>query len=63
MNTYHLKGHVQTAAGRIREMAGRIVGSLPLQDRGRAGQVIGRALVDRGDRKEQFRRITEAHIQ
>lgn len=63
MNAFHFKGHVQTAAGRAREIAGRIVGSQPLQDSGRAAQEIGRALVDRGDRREQFRRIAEAHIQ
>ena len=63
MNIYHLRGHAQAAAGRAREIAGRIVGSQPMQDSGRAAQVTGHALVDRGDRREQFRRIAEAHIQ
>jgi uncharacterized protein YjbJ (UPF0337 family) len=63
MNTHQFKGHAREATGRVREIAGRIFGSKPLEDRGRAEQVLGRALVDRGDRKEQFRRIAEAQIQ
>lgn len=62
MNTHQINGRIRQVAGKAKELIGRMVGHKGIEANGRAEQVLGRAQIDRGDRKEIFRRVAEAQI-
>jgi len=52
MNKHQVEGRVDQAAGKVKEVAGRVVGNEDLEARGLADQVKGKAQSTYGDVKE-----------
>jgi uncharacterized protein YjbJ (UPF0337 family) len=52
MNKDQVKGRVDEAEGKVKEMAGKLVGNEKLEAKGRIQQVVGKAQAKFGDVKK-----------
>ncbi len=52
MNKDQIKGRVEQATGKVKEVAGKVVGNERLETEGLAGQVKGKVQAGFGDAKE-----------
>ena len=52
INKDQVEGRAKAAVGKVQEVAGKVVGSLPEQAKGMANQVAGKAQAKFGDAKE-----------
>ncbi len=55
MNKHQVEGRTDQAAGKIKEVAGRVVGNERLESEGLADQVKGKAQAGYGDAKEDMK--------
>ncbi len=55
MNKHQVEGRTDQAAGKIKEVAGRVVGNEKLESEGLADQVKGKTQAGYGDAKEDLK--------
>ena len=55
MNSDQIKGRVEQATGKVKEVAGKVVGNEKLQTEGLADQVKGKVQAGYGDTKEDVK--------
>ena len=55
MNKHQVEGRTDQAAGKIKEVAGRVVGNEKLESEGLADQVKGKTQAGYGDAKESVK--------
>ena len=60
MSTTHVKGHVKEAEGKIKEVAGKLVGNESLEDKGKAEKIAGKHQAARADLKDDIKKLAEA---
>lgn len=60
MSKQHLKGHVKEAEGKIKEVAGKLVGNERLEEKGKAEKVAGKHEAARADLKEDIKKLAGA---
>ena len=60
MSTTHIKGHVKEAEGKIKEVAGKLVGNEPLAENGTAEKLAGKHEVSRADLKDDIKKLADA---
>ena len=58
MNKFQIEGQMQQFAGNIKQAVGRMIGSAPLQARGKMLCAIGRVQTYHGDRKQELQRLS-----
>ena len=56
MNKEHVKGRLEEAKGKVKEVAGHTVGNKHLEQKGQSQKNRGKAQADAGDRKEDNRK-------
>ena len=60
MSKQHLKGHVKEAEGKIKEVAGKLVGNEHLEAKGKAEKIAGKHHAARADLKDDIRKLAGA---
>jgi uncharacterized protein YjbJ (UPF0337 family) len=60
MSKQHLKGHVKEAEGKIKEVAGKLVGNERLEEKGKAEKIAGKHQAARADLKDDIKRLAGA---
>ena len=60
MSKQHLKGHVKEAEGKIKEIAGKLVGNEHLEAKGKAEKIAGKHQAARADLKDDIRKLAGA---
>jgi uncharacterized protein YjbJ (UPF0337 family) len=60
MSTTHVKGHMKEAQGKIKEVAGKLVGNEDLEAKGKAEKVAGKHQAARADLKEDIKKLAGA---
>lgn len=55
MNKHQVEGRTDQATGKIKEVAGRVVGNHKLKAEGLADQIKGKTQAGYGDAKEEFK--------
>ena len=60
MSKQHLKGHVKEAEGKIKEVAGKLVGNEHLEAKGKAEKIAGKHQAARADLKDDIKKLAEA---
>jgi uncharacterized protein YjbJ (UPF0337 family) len=60
MSKQHLKGHVKEAEGKIKEVAGKLVGNEHLEAKGKAEKIAGKHQAARADLKDDIRKLAGA---
>ena len=58
MNKDQVKGRVNEAKGKIKEVAGRLVGNEKLEAKGKAQKIVGKARAKFGDVKKDVKDLT-----
>ena len=58
MNKFQIEGRLQQFAGNIKQAAGSLIGSAPLQARGKMLRAMGRVQTYHGDRKQELQRLS-----
>ena len=56
MNKDQVKGRVEEAAGKVKEVTGKVVGNKKLEEKGRAEEVVGKVRAGYGDGKNQIKK-------
>jgi uncharacterized protein YjbJ (UPF0337 family) len=56
MNKDQVKGRIEKAKGKVKELAGRIVGNRTLEQKGRIGKALGRVQAGYGDLKDDLKK-------
>lgn len=57
MNTDQVKGHLNEAQGKVKEVTGKLIGSTKLELKGKVQKTLGKVLAVRGDIKENFKKL------
>ena len=60
MSKAHVKGHMKEAEGKIKEVAGKLVGNERLEEKGKAEKVAGKHEAARAELKEDIRKLAGA---
>jgi uncharacterized protein YjbJ (UPF0337 family) len=60
MSKQHLKGHVKEAEGKIKEVAGKLVGNENLEAKGKAEKIAGKHQAARADLKDDIKKLAGA---
>jgi uncharacterized protein YjbJ (UPF0337 family) len=60
MTKAHVKGHLKEAEGKIKEVAGKLVGNERLEEKGKAEKIAGRHAAARADLKEDIKKLADA---
>jgi uncharacterized protein YjbJ (UPF0337 family) len=60
MSKQHLKGHMKEAEGKIKEVAGKLVGNERLEEKGKAEKIAGKHQAARADLKDDIKKLAEA---
>jgi uncharacterized protein YjbJ (UPF0337 family) len=60
MSKQHLKGHVKEAEGKIKEVAGKLVGNEHLEAKGKAEKIAGKHQAARADLKDDIKKLAGA---
>lgn len=56
MNKHQVKGRIQQAKGKAKEVAGKIVGNKTLEVKGKVGNAAGKAQTGYGDLKDDVKK-------
>jgi uncharacterized protein YjbJ (UPF0337 family) len=57
MTKTHVKGHMKEAEGKVKEVAGKLVGNERLEEEGKAEKIAGRHQAARADLKEDIKKL------
>jgi uncharacterized protein YjbJ (UPF0337 family) len=60
MDKTHIKGHVKEAEGKIKEVAGKLVGNERLEQKGKAEKLAGTHQAARAHLKEDIKKLADA---
>ena len=60
MNKQKLKGQMKEAEGKIKEVAGKLVGNERLEEKGKAEKLAGKHEAARADLKEDIKKLAGA---
>ena len=60
MSKQHLKGHMKEAEGKIKEVAGKLVGNERLEEKGKAEKIAGKHQAARADLKDDIKKLAGA---
>ena len=60
MNKKHFQGHVKEVEGKIREVAGKLVGNERLEEKGKAESIAGKHEAARADLKDDIKKLADA---
>ena len=60
MSKAHVKGHMKEAEGKIKEVAGKLVGNERLEEKGKAEKIAGKHAAARADLKEDVKKLAVA---
>lgn len=60
MNKNAVKGHVKEAEGKVKEVAGKLVGNEKLEEKGKAEKNAGKHQAARADLKEDIKKLADA---
>ena len=60
MTKAHVKGHLKEAEGKIKEVAGKLVGNERLEKKGKAEKIAGTHQAARADLKEDIKKLAGA---
>jgi uncharacterized protein YjbJ (UPF0337 family) len=60
MDKKHMKGHVKEAEGKIKEVAGKLVGNERLEQKGKAEKLAGKHEAARAGLKEDIKKLADA---
>jgi uncharacterized protein YjbJ (UPF0337 family) len=60
MSKAHVKGHMKEAEGRIKEVAGKLVGNERLEEKGKAEKIAGKHEAARADLKDDIKKLAGA---
>lgn len=60
MSKAHVKGHMKEAEGKIKEVAGKLVGNECLEEKGKAEKIAGKHEAARADLKEDIKMLAGA---
>ena len=60
MTKTHVKGHMKEAEGKIKEVAGKLVGNERLEEKGKAEKIAGRHEAARADLKADIKKLADA---
>lgn len=60
MSTKHVKGHMKEAEGKVKEVAGKLVGNESLEAKGKAEKTAGKHQAARADLKEDIKKLADA---
>jgi uncharacterized protein YjbJ (UPF0337 family) len=56
MNKDQVRGRIEKAKGKVRELAGRIAGDRTLEEKGRIGKTLGSVRARYGDLKDSLKK-------
>lgn len=56
MNKDQVKGRIENAKGKVKEVTGRLVGNKTLEQKGRIGKALGRVQAGYGDLKNDLKK-------
>jgi uncharacterized protein YjbJ (UPF0337 family) len=60
MSKAHVKGHMKEAEGKIKEVAGKLVGNERLEETGKAEKIAGKHAAARAELKEDIKKLADA---
>jgi len=60
MSKAHVKGHMKEAEGKIKEVAGKLVGNERMEEKGKAEKIAGKHEAARADLKEDIKKLAGA---
>jgi uncharacterized protein YjbJ (UPF0337 family) len=60
MSKAHVKGHMKEAEGKIKEVAGKVVGNERLEEKGKAEKIAGKHEAARADLKDDIKKLAGA---
>ena len=60
MTKAHVKGHIKEAEGKIKEVAGKLVGNENLEAKGKAEKIAGKHQAARADLKDDIKKLAGA---
>ena len=60
MTKAHANGHLKEAEGKIKEVAGKLVGNERLEARGKAENIAGKHQAARADLKEDIKKLASS---
>ena len=60
MSNAHVKGHMKEAEGKVKEVAGKLVGNERLEAKGKAEKIAGKHEAARADLKEDIKKLAGA---
>jgi uncharacterized protein YjbJ (UPF0337 family) len=60
MSKAQVKGHIKEAEGKIKEVAGKLVGNERLEEKGKAEKIAGKHQAARADLKEDIKKLADA---
>ena len=60
MTKAHFTGHMKEAEGKIKEVAGKLVGNERLEEKGKAEKIAGKHEAARADLKEDIKKLAGA---
>ncbi len=60
MSTKHVEGHLKEAEGKVKEVAGKLVGNESLEAKGKAEKIAGKHQAARADLKEDIKKLADA---
>ena len=60
MSKAHVKGHLKEAEGKIKEVAGKLVGNERMEEKGKAEKIAGKHEAARADLKEDIKKLAGA---
>lgn len=58
MNKDQVKGRLEEAKGKVKEVAGKIVGNKDLEEKGKVKKTVGKVQAGIGDLKEDIKKAT-----
>lgn len=60
MDKKHFKSHVKEVEGKIKEVAGKLVGNERLEEKGKAERLAGKHEAARADLKDDIKKLADA---
>ena len=57
MNKHQVKGRIEKAKGKVKEVAGKMIGNKDLERKGKMQNIKGKVQAGYGDTKENFKEI------
>ena len=60
MTKAHVKGHMKEAEGKVKEVAGKLVGNERLEEKGKVEKIAGKHEAARADLKDDIKKLAGA---